>query len=298
MLVSSLAGCGKEEETKSQQALKTKSCGSYVVNYNSALYEIITGENNKRKLLTMADITDGVTEGISILISADYSLLDGKTFPTTKRDVKKLLLNTDSGENTAYAECSDFYVRSSFNYTTEGDYSFFELYIIPKESANENAAYNVKISYGGDFYPSNGLFNLCIDSTNELLGQELQLDYQTVMQSIKDLYDDANGEVSIKYDHSKDEAQNYKPKLNQGTYTLSGDDFEYIDIGEDDNNILPGTYTLTYISGKGSFNQTDYNLMSKNFYQMSKKFESCSVTLEEGDRIFVTEGLVITLKQE
>lgn len=297
LLIICLVGCGKEQEEVVQEALKTKSCGNYVVDYNPSLYELISGGNNNRKLLTMADISEGVTEGISILISADYSMLEGKPFPTSARDTKKILLNTASGQDTAYAECSDYFVRSCYGYTTEGNYSYFELYIVPKASANENAVYNVKLSYSNSFYPSKRLFKLCIDSTSKLLGQDLQLDYQATMDKVKNVYDKANGEASIEYDHSKDEAQTYKPKFTQGKYILNGDDFEYIDVGNDDNNILPGSYNLTYVSGSGAFNQTDYNLMSKNCYQMNKKFESCTVELEEGDRIFVSEGLTINLEQ-
>jgi len=297
--ISALSGCGKASaESTSTEALKTKYCGNFTVSYNDSKFELISGETTTKKVLTMADISSGEAEGISIMITADYSLLDGVAFPTSVRSVKKLLLGTSYGDNKNYYENDNYYIETEDGYATDGNYSYFTMYVVPKESANENAVYIIKVVYGVTYYPSNALFNLCMDSAGNLIGQNLSLDYQETMDNLKDIYDDVNGDAYMTYDHSKDDAQTYEPKLMQGMYTLSGEDFSYIDVGTDSNTLQAGTYTIQWVSGSGTFNHCNYNLVSVEAYEIKKNFEDTTITLQEGDRIYLGENVTINLVQE
>ena len=296
-MIFTLAGCAKKvEEVEPMPVDKVKTCGSYSVSYDSRKYEIISGENQAQKLLTFADRkSDGTSEGISILVTADYGLLKNSGFPESLRDAKKCLLNVSTALNTSYYETERYYVESGEDYATDGGYSYHSLFAVPKGSAGDLAVYSLKFVYGDTYYPSQGLFELAMDAFGTVLGRELTIPYVATMDSLKALFDNVNGIGVMEYNYARDDAQTYIPRLRSGAYSLDGSLFEYIDVGGDENNLSPGTYLLSFLDGRGVFNQTDADMMPVNTFEISKKFDPVEIELNDNDRIFVDKNLSVKL---
>ena len=99
----------------------------------------------------------------------------------------------------------------------------------------------------------------------------------------------------MEYNYARDDAQTYIPRLGSGAYSLDGSLFEYIDVGNDENNLSPGTYLLSFLDGRGVFNQTDADMMPVNTFEISKKFDPVEIELNDNDRIFVDKNLSVKL---
>ena len=95
----------------------------------------------------------------------------------------------------------------------------------------------------------------------------------------------------MEYNYARDDAQTYIPRLRSGAYSL----FEYIDVGNDENNLSPGTYLLSFLDGRDVFNQTDADMMPVNTFEISKKFDPVEIELNDNDRIFVDKNLSVKL---
>ena len=298
LIMLSLAGCAKKVEEVEQPVSvdKIKTCGNYSVSYDARKFEIISGENQAQKLLTFADKKpDGTSEGISILVTADYGLLKNDGFPESLRDAKKSLLNVSTALKTSYYETERYYVESGEDYATDGGYSYHSLFAVPKSAAADIAVYSLKFVYGDTYYPSKELFELAIDAFGSVLGRELTIPYTDTMDGLKALFDDVNGIGSMEYNYARDDAQTYLPKLKSGAYTLDGSNFDYIDVGSDANCIQPGQYTLSFLDGRGVFNQTNADMMSLNTFEISKKFDPVVIELSDNDRLFIDKNLTVKL---
>ena len=293
-----LTGCvGKPAERMEGTTLKTKTCAAFQFVYDKNSYEVISGEKGNKKILTMADRTKEGAEGISVLVTADPSILDGRRPPESLREAKLYLVEASTAkQGVTYAQTDTYFVETAYDYATDGNYAYFTIFAIPKNSENDPVVYSLKFVYGETFYPSNSLFQSCMRALGNLIGLVPKISYQDTMSKLKNLYDEVNNDGrEMRYNYNADEAQTYEPQLVNGAYTLDGSEFDFLDVGEDSNCVQEGTYVLSVVTGSGVYNQTDSSLMPKQAFDLSRTSGEKEVLLETGDRIYVDKNLTVKL---
>jgi hypothetical protein len=285
-----------------QTAVSTVSIGNLQLMYDPGKVKV---DQTDAGGLALADITGD--KKYTVTVNTDANYINDFGYPADVTDAQDTLIkNNYIYGDSVFRDSPNYAVIVTSDFDTNENHSFFKIFIVPKESSADKLMYQILLCKGADFQPTEAVYGVIKDAIDRLLGNDklYLFQYSQVMKYLQNVYDQANGssETSASEDDSSifSATGKYIPEEKFGTYTLDGSQFEYLEVGKDDETeVIPGTYEIKVLKGNGTYNQTGEDLIPKDSYQLGGTGNptTATVTLHEGDRIYVSAGMTVTMKR-
>lgn len=240
-------------------------------------------------------------------ISTDSAFLRQHTRPADVTAAQDMLVNDGYiYSSSVYRDSPHYAAVVTADFDTNDNQAYFKIFIVPKSTSEDTCVYRITLCKGSGFTPTETVYSVVKASIDRLLGNSnlFLFEYPTVLKCMQNVYDQANetGDTSASADESSlfTSSAPYIPEERFGTYTLDGSKFSYLTAGNDKaDEIATGTYEVSVIKGMGTYNQTGKDLVPKETYQFGGNGNptTATVTLEEGDRLYLTAGMTISMKK-
>jgi hypothetical protein len=169
---------------------KEESLGKMIFSYDSTYLSLV--KDNSRPQGNWYNLSDvGGTATAVIEYDPDYIDLFG--YQKVDDLENQLVIRNDISGTYKRYDSKNYYVWVSSDYLTNTNNAFFEIMLVPKESAGDNNTYQIYLPYAENMIPSQNMYDACVTAVNKLTNEQtITITYQKALEAMKTVYDSAN----------------------------------------------------------------------------------------------------------